>query len=70
MERERKRKNPGSVARRRVIEFPKVPAAADVIGDRIIFEAGSDRFAIQWSAEIERLPPAGPVAVERKQRLK
>ena len=43
--------------------------AADGIGDRIIFEVGSDRFAIRWSAEMDRLPPAGPVAVERKQRL-
>jgi hypothetical protein len=50
----------------RVIEFPKPPAADDVISERIIFEVGDDRFAIQWTAAIERLPPAGPVAVERK----
>ena len=54
----------------RTIEFPKPPATDDVVSDRIIFEIGDDRFAIQWTAEIERLPPAGPVAVERKQRLK
>ena len=54
----------------RVIEFPKSPAVDDVVSDRIIFEIGDDRFAIQWTAEIERLPPAGPVAVGRKQRLK
>jgi hypothetical protein len=54
----------------RVIGFPKSPAADDVVSDRIIFEIGDSRFAIQWTAEIERLPPAGPVAVGRKQRLK
>ena len=59
---------PSSV--QRVIEFPKPPAADDAISDRIIFEVGGDRFAIQWTAEIERLPPARPVAVGRKQRLK
>ena len=53
----------------RVTEFPKSPAA-EVVSDRIIFEIGDSRFAIQWTAEIERLPPAGPVAVGRKQRLK
>ena len=53
---------------RRVIEFPKPRAADDVISDRIIFDVGGDRFAIKWTAEIERLPPARPVAVERKQR--
>jgi hypothetical protein len=53
-----------------VTEFPKSPAADDVVSDRIIFEIGDSRFAIQWTAEIERLPPAGPVAVERKQGLK
>ena len=50
----------------RVIEFPKPAAPDDVVSDRIIFEVGEDRFAIKWIAEIERLPPAGPVAVERK----
>ena len=54
----------------RVTEFPKSPAADDVVSDRIIFEIGASRFAIHWTAEIERLPPAGPVAVGRKQRLK
>jgi hypothetical protein len=54
----------------RVIEFPKPPAANDVISERIIFEIGGDRFAIKWTAEIEQLPPAGPVALERKSRLK
>src|SRR5438067_10029164 len=50
----------------RVTEFPKSPAADDVVSDRIIFEIGDSRFAIQWTADIERLPPAGPVAVGRK----
>ena len=54
----------------RVIEFPKPFAADDVVSDTIIFDIGGDRFAIKWSAEIERLPPAGPVVAERKQRLK
>ena len=54
----------------RVIEFPKSPAVDDVVSERIIFEIGDSRFAIQWTAEIEQLPRAGPVAVERKQRLK
>ena len=54
----------------RVTEFPKSPAADDVVSDRIIFEIGDSRFAIQWTADIERLPPAGPVAVGRKQGLK
>ena len=45
----------------RVTEFPKSPAADDVVSDRIIFEIGASRFAIHWTAEIERLPPAGPV---------
>ena len=49
---------------RRVIEFPKPPAAEDVVSDKIIFEIGRDRFAITWSAVIELLPPAGPVPVE------
>ena len=42
----------------------------DVVSERIIFEVGATRFAINWTAEIEKLPPAGPVVVERKQRLK
>jgi len=54
----------------RVTEFPKPPAADDIVSDRIIFEIGGDRFAIHWTAEIEQLLPAGPVAVERKQRPK
>jgi len=45
------------------------PTLDDVISERIIFEIGDTRFAIQWTAEIEQLPPAGPIAVERKQRL-
>ena len=53
-----------------VIEFPKRPAAEDVVSERIFFEVGETRFAIQWTAEIEQLPPRGPVAVEPKQRLK
>ena len=52
-----------------VIEFPKRPAAEDVVSERIIFEVGNTRFAINWTAAIEQLPPAGPVAVERNQRL-
>ena len=54
----------------RLIEFPMPPAPDEVVSDTVIFEVGSDRFAIKWTAEIERLPPAGPVAVEPKQRLK
>jgi len=54
----------------RVVEFPKPPAAKDVVSDRIIFEVGGDRIAIKWTAEIEDLPPVGPVAVEPKQRPK
>jgi hypothetical protein len=50
----------------RVIEFPQPTAPDDVVSDRIIFEVGEDRFAIKWTAAIERLRPAGPVAVERK----
>ena len=50
----------------RVVGFPKLPAADDVISDRVIFEVGDNRFAMKWTVEIERLPPAGPVAVERK----
>jgi hypothetical protein len=53
----------------RIIEFPMPPAPDEVVSDRVIFEVGSDRFAIKWTAEIERLPPAGPVAVQRKSRL-
>ena len=50
--------------------FRSRPAAEDVVSERIIFEVGNTRFAIKWTAEIEPLPPAGPVAVEQKQRLK
>jgi hypothetical protein len=50
------------------IEFPQPPRLDDVVSERIIFEVGDTRFAIKWTAEIEQLPPAGPVAVERKQR--
>ena len=52
----------------RVIEFPQPPAAEKVVGDTIIFEIGRDRFALKWSAEIEQLPPAGPILVERKRK--
>src|ERR1700730_13443103 len=52
----------------RVIESPKRPTLDDVVSERIIFEVGDTRFAINWTAEIEQLPPAGPAAVERKQR--
>jgi hypothetical protein len=62
--------NGGPRTVQRVIEFPKPPAAADVISERIVFEIGGDRFAIKWTAEIEQLPLAGPVAIERKSRLK
>ena len=54
----------------RIIEFPKPPATKDVLSDRIIFQVGSDRIAIKWTAEIEDLPPAGPIAVEPKRRPK
>ena len=49
-----------------VIEFPKRRAAEDIVSERIIFEVGNTRFAIKWTAEIEQLPPAGPVLVEPK----
>src|SRR5260370_40818606 len=48
----------------RVIEFPKLATPDDVVRDRIIFDVGGGRFAIKWTAEIEELPPAGPVVVE------
>jgi hypothetical protein len=57
-------------AAQRLIKFPKRPAAGDIVSKRIIFEVGTTRFAVNWTAEIEQLPPAGPVAVEQKQRLK
>ena len=41
----------------RVTEFPQSPAADDVVSDRIIFEIGDSRFAIQWTAEIEGRDP-------------
>jgi hypothetical protein len=41
-----------------------------MVSDRIIFDIGGDRFAMPWRAEIERLPPAGPIFVEQKQRQK
>jgi hypothetical protein len=62
--------NVGAHPVRRVVEFPKLRAADDVVSDRIIFEVGGDRFAIEWTAEIQRLPPAGPVALNRRQRGK
>ena len=58
--------NGGPHTEQGVIEFPKRPAAEDVVSERIIFEVGNTRFAINWTAEIEQLPPAGPVAIERK----
>jgi hypothetical protein len=51
---------------RRVIEFPRPHALDHVVSERIIFEVGETRFAIKWTAEIERLPPAGPVAAEER----
>ena len=57
-------------AAQRIIEFPQPRAGDNVISDRITFEVGDSRFAIQWTAEIEQLPPAGPVAVQQQQRLK
>jgi hypothetical protein len=51
-----------------VIEFPKPPRLDDVVSERIIFEIGDTRISIKWTAEIEQLPPGGPVAVERKQQ--
>ena len=53
-----------------VIEFPKRPAAEDVVSERIIFEVGNTRFAIKWTAEIEQLPPTRLVVVGPKRRLK
>jgi len=53
-----------------VIEFPKRRAAEDVVIERIIFEVGNTRFAMKWTAEIERLPPTRPVVVEPKRRPK
>ena len=52
----------------RIIEFPKPPTLDDIVSERIIFEVGDTRISIKWTTEIEQLPPAGPVAVERKQR--
>jgi hypothetical protein len=57
--------NHDPITSQRVIEFPTPPEA--VVSDTIIFEIGGDRFAMTWKTE--RLPPAGPVAVERKQWL-
>jgi len=54
----------------RVTEFPKSPAPDDIVCDRIIFEIGDSRFAIQWTAEIERLPPGWAGRGRTKQRLK
>ena len=42
----------------------------DRLSERIIFEVGDTRFAIQWTAEIEQLPPAGPVAIRTKTAAK
>jgi len=51
---------------KRIIEFPKCPAVEDIVSEMIIFEVGNTRFAITWTAEIEPLPPAGPVVVKQK----
>src|SRR5260370_6695038 len=50
----------------RVTEFPTPAPPDDVVSNRIIFDVGGDRFAMKWTAEIEQLPPSGPVVVERK----
>ena len=52
--RESKAATGGGSAAMRVCAFPKPD---DVVSDRIIFDIGGDRFAIRWTAEIERLPP-------------
>ena len=49
---------------RRVIEFPKPVTPEDLVSHTIVFDIGGDRFAMKWTAEIERLPPAGPVVFE------
>src|SRR5260370_14644919 len=54
----------------RVTEFPKSPAADDVVSDRIIFEIGYRRFAIPWTADVKRFPPARPAPAPRQQALK
>jgi hypothetical protein len=61
---------PGPHPMQGVVEFPKRPPVEEVVSKRIFFEVGTTRFAIKWTAEIERLPPAGPVLVEQKQPLK
>ena len=53
----------------RIIEFPKLPSADDVISERILLEIGDTRFAMKWIAEIEQLPPSGLIVAERKRRL-
>jgi len=53
----------------RIIEFPKLPSADDVISERILLEVGDTRFAMKWIAEIEQLPPSGPIVAERKRGL-
>jgi len=53
----------------RIIEFPKLPSADDVISERILLEVGDTRFAVKWIAEIEQLPPSGPIVAERRRRL-
>jgi hypothetical protein len=61
---------PGPHAMQGVVEFPKQSPVEEVISKRIFFEVGPTRFAIKWTAEIERLPPAGPVLVEQKKPRK
>ena len=58
-----------TLPRQRIIEFPKLPSADDVISERILLEVGDTRFAMKWIAEIEQLPPSGPIVAERKRRL-
>ena len=57
----------------RIIEFPKLPSADDVISERILLEVGDTRFAMKfamkWIAEIEQLPPSGLIVAERKRGL-
>ena len=62
---EREAANHDPIQSQGVIEFPTPPEA--VVSDTIIVEIGGDRFAMTWSTEW--LPPARPVAVERKRPL-
>ena len=53
----------------RIIEFPKLPSADDVISDRILLEVGDTRFAMKCIAEIEQYRRADRIVAERKRRL-